>query len=92
MVPIQISLPQCEATKVLEEQKQLALVPMKSSDVMNVSLALFEENEVLVEDWISDTYSKDADQPLAVEPFAFSLPLGHGRTNSCGCGEVCGYG
>ena len=73
-VPIQISLPQCEAIKVLEEQKQLALVPWESSEAVNVSTALTEEVEVLVEDWGSDTYSKDANQPLAVEPLASSLP------------------
>jgi len=40
-----------------------------------VSSALFEEDEVLVEDWVSDTYSEEAVQPLDVEPIAFSLPL-----------------
>ena len=29
---------------------------------------------MLVEDWVSDTYSEDANQPLAVEPLASSLP------------------
>ena len=68
-------MPQCVATEVLEKQKQLALFPLESSDVMNVSLALIEEDEVLVEDWVLDTYSEEADQPLDVEPIAFSLPL-----------------
>ena len=58
----------------MEEQKQLALVPWESSEAVNVSTALTEEVEVLVEDWGSDTYSKDANQPLAVEPLASSLP------------------
>ena len=40
-----------------------------------MSPALFEEDEVLVEDWVSDTYSEEAIQPLDVEPIAFSLPL-----------------
>ena len=40
-----------------------------------MSSALFEEDEVLVEDWVSDTYSEEAVQPLDVEPIAFSLPL-----------------
>ena len=38
-------------------------------------MALIEEEEVLVEDWISDSYSGVAYQPLAVEPLASSLPL-----------------
>lgn len=53
----------------------MALVPLKSSDSMDVSLAHFEEDEVLVEDWVLDTVSEDANLPLAVEPLAFSLPL-----------------
>ena len=40
-----------------------------------MSSALIEEDEVLVEDWVSDTHSEEADQPLDVEPLAFSLPL-----------------
>ena len=72
---IQISLPRCVATEVLEKQKQLALFPLESSDVSNVSSALIEEDEVLVEDWVSDTYLEEAVQPLDVEPIAFSLPL-----------------
>ena len=40
-----------------------------------MSPALFEEDEVLVEDWVSDTYSEEAIKPLDVEPIAFSLPL-----------------
>ena len=68
-------MPRCEATEVLEKQKWLALVPLESSNVTNVSSALIEEDEVLVEDWVSDTYSEEADQPLDVEPLAFSLPL-----------------
>ena len=40
-----------------------------------MSSALIEEDEVLVEDWVSNTYSEEANQPLDVEPFAFSLPL-----------------
>ena len=75
MILIQISLPRCEATEVLEKQKQLALVSLESSDVTNVSSALIEKDEVLVEDWVSDTYLEEADQPLDVEPLAFSLPL-----------------
>ena len=74
-VPIQISSPQGEATEVLEEQNQLALVSMKSSDFMDVSSAHFEEDKVFVEDWVSDTYSEDADLPLAGKPLAFSVPL-----------------
>ena len=55
---------------------------MKSSDVLEVSLAQFDGNEVLVEDWVSDTYSESAElpnkgglPPLVMEPLAFSLPL-----------------
>ena len=40
-----------------------------------MSSALIEEDEVLVEDWVLDTYSEEVDQPLDVEPIAFSLPL-----------------
>ena len=40
-----------------------------------MSSALFEEDEVLVEDGVSDTYSEEADQPLVVDPITFSLPL-----------------
>ena len=68
-------MPWCEAIEVLEKQKQLALVPLESSNVTNVSSALIEEDEVLVEDWVSDTYLEEADQPLDVEPLAFSQPL-----------------
>ena len=73
-VPIQIPPPQCEAIKVLEEQKQLALVLWESSEAINGSTTLIEEDEVLVEDWVSDTYLEDANPPLAIEPLAFSLP------------------
>ena len=59
-VPIQISLPRCVATEVLEKQNQLALFPLESSDILNVSLALIEKDEVLVEDWVSDTYLEEA--------------------------------
>ena len=62
-VPIQISLPRCAATEVLEKQNQLALFPLESSDASNLSSALFEEDEVLVEDWVSDTYLEEAIQP-----------------------------
>ena len=54
----------------------------KSSDVLEVSSAQFDGNEVLVEDWVSDTYSKFTElpnegglPPLVVEPLAFSRPL-----------------
>ena len=59
----------------MEKQQQLALVTLESSDVTNVSSALFEEDEVLVEDGVSNTYSEEANQPLVVDPIAFSLPL-----------------
>ena len=81
-VPIQISLPSGEAIEVLEEQTQLALVPLKSLDVSEVSSAQCDGNEVLVEDWVSDTCLESAELPnewgllpLAVEPLAYSLPL-----------------
>ena len=48
---------------------------MESFDVLNVSLALFEKDEVLVEDGASDSFSEEADQPLVVDTIAFSLPL-----------------
>ena len=40
-----------------------------------MSLALFEKDEVLVEDGASDSFSEEADQPLVVDTIAFSLPL-----------------
>ena len=60
---------------MLGEQNQLFLVSLKSSDSMDVSSAHFEDDEVLVEDWVSYTVSEDADLSLAVESLAFSLPL-----------------
>ena len=72
-MPIQFSLPRCITTEVLDKQNQLALFPLDSSNASISSLALFEEDKVLVEDWVSDSYSKDAVQPLDVEPIAFSL-------------------
>ena len=93
-VLIQISLPPGEVTEVLEEQTQLALVPLKCSDVVEVSSAQVDENEVLVEDWVSDTCSESSElpnvgglSPLSVEPLAFSSTLGYGRAGSAGCGE-----
>ena len=81
-VPIQSSLPPGEVTEVLEEQTQLTLVPLKCSDVVEVSSSQVNENEVLVEDWISDTCSESTElpnvgglSPLIMEPLAFSLPL-----------------
>ena len=62
---MQISLPRCEAIEVLEKQQQLALVTLESSE---------EEDEVSVEDGASNSFSDEADQPLVVEPIAFSLP------------------
>ena len=66
----------------MEEQNQLALVPLKSLDSLEVSSAQFDRYEVLVEDWVSNTYSEVVElpnegglSPLAVEPLAFSLPL-----------------
>ena len=72
---IQFSLPRCVTTEVLDKQNQLALYPLESSDASNLSSALFEEDEVLVEDWVSDSYSEEAVQPLDIEPIAFSLPV-----------------
>ena len=72
-VPVQIALPPCEASEVLEKQQQL--VTLEFSEVKNMSLALFEEDDVLVEDWASDSFSEEANQPLVVDPIAFSLPL-----------------
>ncbi|KAK7819164.1 flavin mononucleotide hydrolase 1 [Quercus suber] len=81
-VPIQISLPPGEVTEVLEEQTQLALVPLKCPDVVEVSSAQVDENDVLVEDWVLYTCSESSVlpnvgglSPLSVEPLAFSLPL-----------------
>ena len=62
---MQIALPRCEAIEVLEKQQQLALVTLESSE---------DEDEVSVEDGASDSFSDEVDQPLVVEPIAFSLP------------------
>ncbi|KAK7827204.1 hypothetical protein CFP56_031323 [Quercus suber] len=62
-VPIQISLPPGEVTEVLEEQTQLALVPLKCPDVVEVSSAQVDENDVFVEDWVSDTCSESSVLP-----------------------------
>ena len=64
-VLVQIALPRCEAIEVLEKQQQLALVTLESSD---------EVDDVSVEDGASDSFSEEADQPLVVDPIAFSLP------------------
>ena len=74
-VLIQFSLPRCVTTEVLDKQNQLALFPLDSSDASISSSTLFEEDEVLVEDWVSDSYSEEAVQPLDVEPIAISLPV-----------------
>ena len=55
-------------------EKQQQLVTLEFYEVTNMSLALFEEDDVLVEDGASESYSEEADQPLVVEPIAFSLP------------------
>ena len=62
---MQIALLRCEAIEVLEKQQQLALVTLESSE---------EEDGVSVEDGASDSFSDEVDQPLVVEPIAFSLP------------------
>ena len=62
---MQIALPRCEAIEVLEKQQQLALVTLESSE---------DEDEISVEDGASNSFSDEADQPLVVEPIAFSLP------------------
>ena len=74
-MPIQFSLPRCVTTEVLDKQNQLALCPLDSSDASISSSALFEEDKVLVEDWVSDSFSEDVVHPLEVEPIAFSLPV-----------------
>ena len=57
---IQFSLPRCVTTEVLDKQNQLALFPLESSDASNLSSTLFKEDEVLVEDWVSDYYLEEA--------------------------------
>ena len=87
-VLIQISLPLSDAVDGLIEQNQLAVVPLMTSDSMERTSVLGEEDEV-VEDWVSDTCSEDVAQsngrcflPLSVELLAFSMPLG-GLDNFC---------
>ena len=55
---------------------------MTTSDSMVRTTVLGEGDEVVVEDWVSDTCSEDVPQsnesylsPLSVEPLAFSMPL-----------------
>ena len=55
---------------------------MTTSDSMVRTTMLGERDEVIVEDWVSDTCSEDVPQlnenylfPLSVEPLAFSMPL-----------------
>ena len=82
VVPIQISLPSLlsgEVAEVVEEQNQLALI---QSDYEVASVAQVEGDVVVVDDWISETLSEEAElpnekcfSPLAIEPLAFSLPL-----------------
>ena len=90
VVPIHISLSPGEVIEVLEEQTLLALVPLKCLDVVEVSSAQVDENEVLMEDWVSDT-SESSElpnvkglSPLSVEPLAFSLPLAMERQEVLG--------
>ena len=64
-VPVQLALPRCEAFEALENQQQLALVSLESSE---------EEDVISVEDGTSDSSSEEAGQPLVVDPIAFSLP------------------
>ena len=73
-VPIQISLPLSDAVDGLIDQNQLAVVPLMTSDSMERTSVLGEEDEV-VEDWVSDTCLEDVAQsngrcflPLSVEP------------------------
>ena len=75
-------MPPCEAVDVPGEQNQLAVVSMTTSNSMVRTIVLGEGDEVIVEDWVSDTCSKDFPQsnenffsPLSVEPLAFSMPL-----------------
>ncbi|KAL0010054.1 hypothetical protein SO802_005162 [Lithocarpus litseifolius] len=76
-----ISLPPCEAIDVLGEQNQLAVVSTTTSNSMVRTTMLGEGDEVIVQDWVSDTCSEDVPQsnenylsPLSVEPMAFSMP------------------
>ena len=77
----------------MEKQNQLALVPLKSLDSLEVSSTQFDGDEVLVEDWVSDNYSEAAELPNEGVVTSSSgttglfSTLGHGRTGSCGCGE-----
>ena len=68
-------MPWCVTIELLDHQNQLALFPLESSNASILSSALFEEDEVLVEDWVSDSYFEEAVQPLDVGPIAFSLPV-----------------
>ena len=74
-MPIQFSLTRCVTMEVLDKNNQLALCPLDSSEASISSSALIEKNKVLVEDWVSDSFSEDVVQPLEVEPIAFSLPI-----------------
>lgn len=58
----------------MEEQTQLAL---ESSDALEVSSAQFEGNEVLVEDWVSDTCSESVELPTewGLLPLVVDIPM-----------------
>lgn len=47
----------------MEEQNQLALI---QSDYAVASVALVEGDEVIVEDWVSDTLSEEVELPNGV--------------------------
>ena len=72
----------------------MALVPLKCSDVVKVSSAQVDENEVLVKDWVSDTCSESFElptvgglSPLSVGTTGHFSTLGNGKAGSVGCGE-----
>ena len=51
-----------------------------------------EEDEVLVEDGASDSFSEEVEQPLMVDPIAFSLPLASAEQSLIVEESVVGFG
>ena len=87
-VLIQIFLPPSDAVYDFVKQNQLVVVLLMTSDSMERKTVWGEEDDI-VDDWVSDTCSKDVAQsnercllPLSVEPLAFSMPL-VGMDNYC---------
>ena len=61
-VPIQISLPPGDVVDGVDDSNQLVMVSRVSSESKEIILGQEKGDDVVVEDWVSDVYSKDAFQ------------------------------